>query len=43
MARTMDYLHRNLAHPALEDLAAFVKKHFLDGAPEPGKTAGEKA
>jgi aminoglycoside/choline kinase family phosphotransferase len=29
MARTHDYLKRNLAHPALASLAAFAETHFL--------------
>ncbi len=40
MARTQDYLRRNLAHPLLADLAAFVERHFLEGAPAPGQIAG---
>ncbi len=39
MARTQDYLRRNLAHPALTDLAAFVEEHFLKDAPRPGEIA----
>lgn len=41
MARTQDYLRRNLAHPALSELAGFVEKHFLNEAPTPGKIAGD--
>ncbi len=36
MARTQDYLRRNLAHPLLADLSNFVEKHFLQDAPAPG-------
>jgi len=43
MARTQDYLRRNLAHPALSDLARFVENHFLKDAPAPGQTAGKQA
>jgi len=41
MARTQDYLRRNLAHPALSALAGFVETHFLKEAPAPGKIAGD--
>ncbi len=41
MARTQDYLRRNLAHPALSRLAEFVEAHFLKDAPAAGKTAGD--
>ena len=33
MDRTHDYLKRNLAHPALASLAAFVETHFLSDSP----------
>lgn len=36
MARTQDYLKRNLSHPVLRDLATFVEKYFLKDAPPPG-------
>lgn len=39
MARTMDYLARNLTHPALAGLKAFVEQHFLKDAPAPGQIA----
>lgn len=39
MARTQDYLRRNLAHPSLHRLAAFVEMHFLKNAPPPGEIA----
>ncbi len=39
MARTQDYLRRNLAHPALVDLARFVENHFLEDAPAAGQIA----
>ena len=39
MARTHDYLKRNLEHPALADLASFVETHFLKDAPAPGQIA----
>lgn len=41
MARTQDYLRRNLAHPALSDLAGFVETHFLKDAPTAGKITGD--
>lgn len=37
MARTQDYLRRNLAHPVLVDLARFVESYFLKDAPAPGQ------
>ncbi len=43
MARTQDYLRRNLAHPLLADLSDFVERHFLEGAPDPGQIAGISA
>ena len=43
MARTQDYLRRNLAHPLLSDLSDFVERHFLEGAPAPGQIAGTRA
>lgn len=39
MARTHDYLKRNLEHPALANLASFVETHFLKDAPAPGLIA----
>ena len=39
MARTHDYVRRNLQHPALAQLAAFVEKHFLKDAPKAGEIA----
>lgn len=39
MARTHDYLRRNLQHPALAQLATFVEKHFLENAPAAGEIA----
>jgi len=41
MARTQDYLRRNLEHPALRELAQFVETHFLKDAPAPGEIAGD--
>lgn len=43
MARTQDYLRRNLAHPALSDLARFVDDHFLKDAPAAGQIAETQA
>ena len=43
MARTQDYLCRNLAHPALSDLARFVENHFLKDAPAAGQIAETQA
>ncbi len=43
MARTQDYLRRNLAHPALADLSVFVERHFLKDAPAPGEIAETQA
>jgi N-acetylmuramate 1-kinase len=42
MARTHDYLKRNLEHPSLATLAAFVDAHFLKDAPVPGQIAKQK-
>lgn len=42
MARTHDYLKRNLEHPALQTLAAFVEEHFFKDAPAPGQVAAKR-